>query len=128
MKVFIAFGYFFGSILVIFGLLWLMIWVAPLEFVLDRAAISNHNGKFDDPERYSLTFPLKNPLPSADPQPVSLQKVIRPKPGCCYVRTRKRPKLFSAHMGATLPKDISGNHPVRGSSIIAFPILGFVVR
>ena len=59
MKVFLAFLYFFGSILVIFGLLWLMIWVAPAEYVLDRAALSNHNGKFDHPDRIFPNFPAK---------------------------------------------------------------------
>jgi hypothetical protein len=38
MKVFPAFVYFFGCILVVFELLWLIIWVAPPESVLDRAA------------------------------------------------------------------------------------------
>jgi hypothetical protein len=62
MKVCLAFIYFFSSILVIFGLLWLMIWVAPSGFVLDRTAISNHNGRFDHPERIFPDLPFKEPF------------------------------------------------------------------
>jgi hypothetical protein len=62
MKILLAFVYFFGSIFIIFGLLWLMIWVAPAEFVLDRAALSNHNGRFDHPDRMFPNLPLKEPF------------------------------------------------------------------
>jgi len=62
MKVFLAFVYFFGSILIVFGLLWLIIWVAPAEFVLDRAALSNHNGRFDHPDRIFSNLPTKEPF------------------------------------------------------------------
>ena len=62
MKILLAFVYFFGSILIIFGLLWLMIWVAPAEYVLDRAALSNHNGRFDHPDRIFPNLPLKEPF------------------------------------------------------------------
>jgi hypothetical protein len=47
MKILLAFVYFFGSILIIFGLLWLIIWVAPAEYVLDREALSNQ-GSLED--------------------------------------------------------------------------------
>jgi len=56
MKIFPAFVYFFGSILIVFGLLWLMVWIAPSEYVLDRAALSNQNGRFDNPDRIFPTF------------------------------------------------------------------------
>jgi hypothetical protein len=59
MKIILAFIYFFGSILIIFGLLWLMIWVAPAEFMLDRTALSNHNGRFDHPDRIFPNLPFK---------------------------------------------------------------------
>ena len=59
MKIFLAFLYFFGSILLIFGLLWLVIWVAPAEYVLDRATLSNHSGRFDHPERIFPNLPFK---------------------------------------------------------------------
>jgi hypothetical protein len=59
MKTLLAFVYFFGSILVIFGLLWLMVLVAPAEYVLDHAALSNHNGRFDRPDRIFPNFPFK---------------------------------------------------------------------
>ena len=62
MKVFLAFVYFFSSILIIFGLLWLIIWVAPAEYVLDRTAISNHNGRFDNPDRIFPNLPFKEPF------------------------------------------------------------------
>jgi hypothetical protein len=62
MKAFLAFVYFFGSIIIIFGLLWLMIWVAPAEFVLDRGALPNHNGRFDYPYRMFPSLPLKEPF------------------------------------------------------------------
>jgi hypothetical protein len=62
MKIFLAFVYFFGSILIVFGLLWLMIWVAPTEYVLDREALTNHNGIFDHPDRIFPNFPLKEPF------------------------------------------------------------------
>jgi hypothetical protein len=64
MKVFLAFVYFFSSVLIIFGLLWLMIWVAPAEFVLDRAVLSNHKSRFDYPNRIFPNLPLKEPLTS----------------------------------------------------------------
>ncbi|MGD0919246.1 MAG: hypothetical protein ABSB22_22620 [Thermodesulfobacteriota bacterium] len=51
MKIFLAFVYFFGCILVIFGLLWLLIWVAPSEYVLDRSTIARQGGKLQHPER-----------------------------------------------------------------------------
>ena len=62
MKIFLAFMYFFGSILIVFGLLWLIIWVAPAEFVLHRAALSNHNGRFDRPDRIFPNLPAKEPF------------------------------------------------------------------
>ena len=62
MKVFLAFVYFFGSILIVFGLLWLIIWVAPHEYVLDRTALSNHNGRFDHPDRIFPNLPFKEPF------------------------------------------------------------------
>jgi hypothetical protein len=62
MKILLAFVYFFGSVLIIFGLLWLMIWVAPPEYMLDRAALSNHNGRFDHPERILPNLPFKEPF------------------------------------------------------------------
>ena len=60
MKILLAFAYFFGSILIVFGLLLLMVWIAPAEYVLDREALSNHNGKFDHPERIFPNIPLKD--------------------------------------------------------------------
>ena len=62
MKIFLAFVYFFGSILIVFGLLWLMVWIAPSEYVLDRAALSNQNGRFDNPDRIFPNLPLKEPF------------------------------------------------------------------
>jgi len=62
MKIFLAFVYFFGSIFIIFGLLWLIIWVAPAEFVLDRATLSNHNGRLDHPDRIFPNVLLKEPF------------------------------------------------------------------
>ena len=62
MKIFLAFLYFFGSVFIIFGLLWLMIWVASAEYVLDRGALSNHNGRFDHPDRMFQNLPLKEPF------------------------------------------------------------------
>jgi len=62
MKIFLAFVYFFGSIFIIFGLLWLMIWVAPAEYVLDREALTNHNGIFDHTDRIFPNFSLKEPF------------------------------------------------------------------
>jgi hypothetical protein len=58
MKAFLAFLYFSGGILVSFGLPWLMIQVAPLEYMPDRTAISNHNGRFEIPTAYFQTSPL----------------------------------------------------------------------
>jgi hypothetical protein len=62
MKIMLAFLYFFGSVLIIFGLLWLMIWVAPAEYVLDRGALSHSNARFDHPDRIFPNFPLKEPF------------------------------------------------------------------
>jgi hypothetical protein len=62
MKILIAFAYFFGSVLIVFGLLWLMIWVAPAEFVLDREALSNQNGRFDHPDCIFPNLFLKEPF------------------------------------------------------------------
>ena len=62
MKILLAFVYFFGSILIIFGLLWLIIWVAPPEFVLDRGALSNRDGRFDHPDRIFPNLSLKEPF------------------------------------------------------------------
>ena len=62
MKILFAFIYFFSSILIVFGLLWLIIWVAPAEFVLDREALSNQNGRFDHPDRIFPNLSLKEPF------------------------------------------------------------------
>ena len=55
----LAFLYFFGSVLIIFGLLWLIILVAPAEYVLDRGALSHSNGRFGHPDRIFPNLPLK---------------------------------------------------------------------
>jgi hypothetical protein len=44
MKTILALTYFFGSILIIFGLLWFGFFLAPPEFVLDREAIAVEHG------------------------------------------------------------------------------------
>jgi hypothetical protein len=62
MKILLAFVYFLGSIFIVFGLLWLIIWVAPAEFVLDRGALSNRDGRFDHPDRMFQNLPLKEPF------------------------------------------------------------------
>jgi hypothetical protein len=62
MKTFIAFAYFFGCILILMGAMWGVFLLAPPEFVLDRAAISNHNGRFDHPGRIFPNFPFKEPF------------------------------------------------------------------
>jgi hypothetical protein len=62
MKIMLAFLYFFGSVLIIFGLLWLIILVAPTEYVLDRGALFHSNARFDHPDRIFPNFPLKEPF------------------------------------------------------------------
>ena len=113
MKVFIAFGYFFGSILVIFGLLWLMIWVAPSEFMLDRAAISIHNGKFDHPERIFPDLPFKEPFTFRGSAAGLAAKGDKAKAWVLLCKNKKEAKAVFSAYGGPLPKDISGNHPVR---------------
>ena len=61
MKILLAFVYFFGCILVIFGLLWLMICVAPPEFILDREAIAHQGGKLETPDRIFPQFFSREP-------------------------------------------------------------------
>jgi hypothetical protein len=51
MKTLLAFTYFFGSILIIFGLLWLGFFLAPPEFILDKEAVAVDHGAIKGPER-----------------------------------------------------------------------------
>ncbi len=44
MKTIFALGFFFGSILIVFGLLWLGYFLAPPEFLLNREALKLERG------------------------------------------------------------------------------------
>ncbi len=62
MKTIVALVYFFGSILVIFGLLWLGFLLAPPEFVLDREAVAVEHGALKHSERLFPSFRSKEPF------------------------------------------------------------------
>ncbi|NWG03015.1 MAG: hypothetical protein HXY44_09195 [Syntrophaceae bacterium] len=51
MKTILAFTYFIGSILVIFGLLWLGFFLAPPEFVLDKETVAVERGVLKNSDR-----------------------------------------------------------------------------
>lgn len=51
MKTILALIYFFGSILIIIGLLWLGLFLAPPEFILDREAVAVEHGALKNSER-----------------------------------------------------------------------------
>jgi len=59
MKTLLAFAYFFGCILIPIGAMWGIFLLAPPEFVLNRADLSNHNNRFDQPARIFPNFPFK---------------------------------------------------------------------
>jgi hypothetical protein len=51
MKTILALAYFFGSILIIFGLLWFGFFLAPPEFILDREAAAVEHGALKNSDR-----------------------------------------------------------------------------
>ena len=128
MKVFLAFVYFFGSILIIFGLLWLMIWVAPEEYVLDREALSNHEGRFDHPDRIFPNFPLKEHFTFSGSIAGLAAKDENVKAGVLICKSKKEAEAVFKTYGSHVAKGISGDHPVQGTSIIGFRIPGFTAR
>ncbi len=62
MKTFLAFIYFFGSILIIIGLLWLGLFLAPAEFVLDKEAVAVEHGALKNSGRLFPNLRSKEPF------------------------------------------------------------------
>ncbi len=61
MKVFLAFIYFFGSILIIFALLWVGFLLAPQEYVLDKTALVIKDKAFEHKDRIFPNIKIKEP-------------------------------------------------------------------
>lgn len=62
MKAIIALSYFFGSVLVIFGLLWLGYFLAPPEFILNRKVLKPERGMFRNSEQLLPNLKDKRPF------------------------------------------------------------------
>jgi hypothetical protein len=104
MKILFAFLYFFGSVLVIFGLMWLMIWVAPAEYVLDHGAISNHDGRFDHPDRIFPNFPFKEPYAFPGSTAGLSAKDDRAKAWVLLCKNKKEAKILFRAYGSHVAK------------------------
>jgi hypothetical protein len=60
MKVFFAFCFFFGSILLVLALVVLCLFLAPAEYILDQSATEISAGTFRHPERIFPNLPVKS--------------------------------------------------------------------